>query len=332
MGNFWALGTNTCLLYFRRNVTAASMVWNDNVALPAGRSIRSSYRNEVKFPYVPPYLSPHCSQITLTPPGTTFPRRCSSASGMLEARLPITSLDDLPPTTAGCAMEGEDGFADGLSEVDAPLIENPFDAVTESGMPLGLSDWCLFLSPVVSWDSLRLVWWPLGTIIIIGYSLGSTCSLHIPADPNPELTNSFSFIFDICIIYGWGLSSVKCISQHKFCEYISFSTHTWFRGRCGPCGFCISTGNRACFCCCCCGLLLKNGIPIELACWNAMACCHCCCCIIIISCWIWAFPANFGLMWIVLGKFIIPGGWAPWKPIIGKGGILSKKNSQKSIV
>jgi hypothetical protein len=69
---------------------------------------------------------------------------------MLDARFPITSLDDLPPTTAGCAMEGDDGFGDGMSAVETPFIENPFDAVAPSEGLLVLSDWCLFLSPVFS--------------------------------------------------------------------------------------------------------------------------------------------------------------------------------------
>lgn len=39
----------TYLLYFRRKVTAASMVWNESVALPAGRSIRSSWNEWNRF-------------------------------------------------------------------------------------------------------------------------------------------------------------------------------------------------------------------------------------------------------------------------------------------
>jgi hypothetical protein len=157
----------TYLLYFRRKVTAASMVWNERVALPAGRSIRSSWNEWDKFSFI-------CANrdtlrqknflllLTLTPPGTTLPRRCSSVSGTPAARFPMTSRVDFPPTTAGLAIVGDDetSFGGPYAAWAAPLMDNPFGV--RLPVVLVLFGWCRFLSEACSWDGRRLVF-PLGT-------------------------------------------------------------------------------------------------------------------------------------------------------------------------
>lgn len=147
------------LLYFRRKVTAASMVWNERVALPAGRSTSSSYKsgpfNDMR--YWSGGIGLKCVLLTLTPPGTTLPRRWSSVSGTSAAKFPMTSLDDFPPTTAGCASVGAGveslELTAASADLEAPLIEMPCCTV---GL-LVASTWSRFLSTTWSWDGRRLV-------------------------------------------------------------------------------------------------------------------------------------------------------------------------------